>query len=237
MTEKKKTKAALSSIEASWKTALQEELDSPQFHSLENFLEQEKRDHLVYPTDNNIFRAFNLTPVDHVKVVILGQDPYHGHGQAHGLAFSVPDGVPIPPSLSNIFKELHRDLGIPIPYSGSLLQWAERGVLLLNATLTVRAHQPTSHQGKGWEFFTHAVIRYLSESRQHLVFLLWGASAGQKASLIDHGKHLVLIAPHPSPLSAYRGFFGCAHFSKTNAYLIQNNFSPIDWNPVMSVNH
>mgnify|MGYP002739589154 CR=1 FL=1 len=176
-----------------------------------------------------MFNAFNLCPFDKVKVVIIGQDPYHGEGQAHGLSFSVNDGVPFPPSLQNIFKEINNDLGTPIPTSGNLTRWAEQGVLLLNATLTVRAHQAASHQRQGWETFTDAVIRTLSARREGIVFLLWGAYAGRKAALIDRARHCILTAPHPSPLSAYRGFFGSRPFSQANAYLAARGETPIQW--------
>ncbi|HRZ43500.1 MAG TPA: uracil-DNA glycosylase [Bacteroidales bacterium] len=216
-------------IEESWANALQPQFQAPWFAMLKQFLLEEKKHHTVYPPGNAIFAAFNHTPVDRVKVVILGQDPYHGPGQAHGLCFSVPDGIPIPPSLQNIFRELESDLGIKAPRSGNLTAWARQGVLLLNATLTVRAGQAASHQGKGWENFTDAAIRYLSDHREHLVFILWGSPAGEKARLIDHSKHLVLRSVHPSPLSAYRGFFGCRHFSAANAWLEKHHIEPVSW--------
>lgn len=218
-------------IEASWKKTLAEEFCSPYFSHLKSFLQADKTKHIVYPKGADIFAAFNNTPFDSTRVVILGQDPYHGPGQAHGLCFSVPDGIRKPPSLMNIFKELQNDMGIPEPPGGNLTRWARQGVLLLNATLTVRANQPASHQGKGWETFTDAVIRILSEKRDSLVFLLWGNPAGRKAGMIAGSRHLILQAPHPSPLSAHRGFFGCKHFSLTNQYLIKHNIQPIDWNP------
>ena len=218
-------------IEESWKEVLTAEFRSPYFSQLKSFLQEEKAKYRVYPRGTDIFAAFNNTPFDSTRVVILGQDPYHGAGQAHGLCFSVPDGIRKPPSLMNIFKEMQNDLGIHEPSGGNLTRWARQGVLLLNATLTVRANQPTSHQGKGWETFTDAVIRILSEKRSNLVFLLWGNPAGRKAGMIDGSRHLILQAPHPSPLSAHRGFFGCKHFSLTNQYLIQHNILPIDWNP------
>ncbi len=217
-------------IEQSWKKVLNEEFNKPYFVSLKDFLLKEKTHYTVYPPGERIFAAFDHTPFDKVKVVILGQDPYHGPGQAHGLCFSVPHGIKPPPSLQNIFKEIHRDLGIPIPRHGNLEEWAKQGVMLLNATLTVRAHQAGSHQKQGWETFTDKVIRMLSEKKQHLVFLLWGNYAIQKSSMIDGSKHLVLKTVHPSPLSVSRGFFGCRHFSKANEYLSENGIKPIDWN-------
>lgn len=216
-------------IEESWGKVLQPQFQSPWFATLKQFLLEEKKHYAIYPPGNTIFAAFNNTPVDRVKVVILGQDPYHGPGQAHGLCFSVPDGIPIPPSLQNIFKELENDLGIKAPRSGNLTAWARQGVLLLNATLTVRAGQAASHHGKGWENFTDAAIRYLSDYREHLVFILWGTPAGEKARLIDSRKHLVLRSVHPSPLSAYRGFFGCRHFSAANAWLEKHHIEPVSW--------
>ncbi len=212
-----------------WSERLGKELGRPYFQDLRAFLVNEKAHHAVYPRGKDIFRAFQLTPFDRVKVVVLGQDPYHGVGQAHGLSFSVPAGVPAPPSLQNIFAELHRDLGLPRPAGGDLSPWAEQGVLLLNATLTVRAEQAASHQGKGWERFTDEAIRCLSAERQGLVFLLWGRHAQQKESLIDGTRHHVLKAPHPSPLSAYRGFIGCGHFRTANELLIKQGLTPIDW--------
>lgn len=216
-------------IDESWYRVLLPQFEAPYFADLKTFLVNEKRQYVVYPPGSLIFNAFNLTPFDKVKVVILGQDPYHGPGQAHGLSFSVPDGVPFPPSLQNIFKELHDDLGVPMATSGNLEKWAKEGVLLLNASLTVRAGQAASHAHHGWEQFTDAAIRALSEQRKHLVFILWGNYAIAKQSLIDSGKHLILKSVHPSPLSAHRGFFGCHHFSQTNNYLIKNNITPIDW--------
>lgn len=216
-------------IEDSWKEALTREFQKPYFVDLKQFLLQEKNRYKIYPPGAQIFSAFDHTPFHRVKVVILGQDPYHGPGQAHGLCFSVPDGIPPPPSLINIFKEIKADLGIPLPGHGNLTSWADQGVLLLNATLTVRAHQAGSHQKKGWETFTDKVIELLSQQRSHLVFLLWGNYAQQKSALINPEKHLILKAVHPSPLSASRGFFGCAHFSKTNEYLSKNTITPIDW--------
>jgi len=216
-------------IEQSWRCELSDQFASPYFSELKQFLVEEKQHYVVYPPGGLIFNAFNLTPFDKVKVVILGQDPYHEPQQAHGLCFSVQPGTPFPPSLVNIFQELHNDLGIPIPTNGNLEHWARQGVLLLNATLTVRAHQAGSHQHKGWELFTDAAIKRLSEKRTGIVFLLWGSYAQAKKQLIDTSKHFILTAPHPSPLSAYRGFFGCRHFSKTNQLLIQSGLSPIDW--------
>ncbi len=219
-------------IEESWQLALRNEFEADYFNRLRAFLHEEVRTRTIYPPGKLIFSAFNLTPLTAVRVVILGQDPYHGAGQAQGLAFSVPDGVRIPPSLQNIYKELHDDLGIPIPQTGNLEKWARQGVLLLNATLTVRAGQAGSHQGKGWEQFTDQVIRTISEWRAGIVFLLWGRFAQEKEALIDTSKHYVLKAPHPSPFSANRGFFGCRHFSKTNEILRANGMGEIDWNPV-----
>jgi len=216
-------------IEESWKSVLQEEFDAPYFQALTEFLREEKKIYTVYPPGSKIFSAFNHTPFNRVKVVILGQDPYHGPGQAHGLCFSVPDGIPHPPSLVNIFKEIESDLGIPVPKKGDLTGWASQGVLLVNAILTVRADTPTSHQDKGWEKFTDSVIRNLSEKRKNLIFLLWGNYARAKESLIDSGRHYILKAAHPSPLSAHRGFFGCRHFSKVNELLAEQGLNEIDW--------
>lgn len=216
-------------IEEKWYEVLKGEFESPYFIDIKTFLIEEKRQHIVYPPSPLIFNAFNLTPFENVKVVILGQDPYHNIGQAHGLAFSVPDNIQKPPSLQNIFKELNQDLGISIPLNGNLEKWAKEGVLLLNASLTVRAHEAASHAKIGWQRFTDAAIKALSEHKQNLVFILWGNYAIAKENLIDHNKHLILKTVHPSPLSASRGFFGCRHFSKTNEYLIKNNITPIDW--------
>lgn len=216
-------------IEESWGIILKDEFESPYFNDLKQFLREEKKSQVIYPPGNLIFNAFNQTPFNRVKVVILGQDPYHGPGQAHGLCFSVPNGIPHPPSLKNIFKEIESDLGIPVPASGDLTGWAKQGVLLVNAILTVRADQPTSHQNKGWEKFTDAVIRNLSDKRKNLIFLLWGNYAQAKENLIDTGKHYILKAAHPSPLSASRGFFGCGHFSKTNSILEGLGVKEIDW--------
>ena len=216
-------------IEESWKKVLQTEFDKPYFASLTAFVREEYRHGRVFPPGNLIFNAFNLCPFDSVKAVLIGQDPYHETGQAHGLCFSVNDGVAFPPSLLNIFKELKDDVGTDIPTSGNLTRWAKQGVLLLNATLTVREHQAGSHQGHGWEEFTDAVIRTLSEKKQGLVFILWGSYAQSKAKLIDETRHCVLRSAHPSPLSAYRGFFGNHHFSLTNAYLTRSGREPINW--------
>ena len=216
-------------IESSWYEVLKQEFEEPYFYEIKSFLIQEKRQYIVYPPSQLIFNAFNLTPFDKVKVVILGQDPYHNVGQAHGLAFSVPNGIMPPPSLKNIFKEIEQDLGTPMPKSGDLTRWAEQGVLLLNATLTVRAHQAGSHQGHGWEEFTDAVIRRLATERDGLVFILWGSYAQKKGAFIDRSRHLVLQSAHPSPLSAYRGFFGNHHFSLTNDYLVRQGKTPIEW--------
>ncbi len=216
-------------IEPSWKKILEPELDKPYFQQLSDFVKKEYQSNTIYPPPKQIFSAFDACPFDQVKVVILGQDPYHGPGQANGLCFSVADHIRIPPSLQNIYKEINSDLGKPFPKTGNLENWAKQGVLLLNATLTVRAHQAGSHQKKGWEEFTDAAIHNLAENRQGLVFLLWGSYAQKKGSFIDDQNHLVLKAPHPSPLSAHRGFFGCKHFSQTNAYLALNGLDPIDW--------
>lgn len=216
-------------IEASWLKVLSEEFSKPYFSELRQFLVEEKKVAKIYPPGSLIFNAFNKTPFDKVKVVILGQDPYHGAGQAEGLCFSVAKGITPPPSLINIFQELKIDLGITPPTHGSLVSWAESGVLLLNTALTVRAGQPASHRAKGWEIFTDRVISKLSEEKEHLVFLLWGKFAQEKEVMIDTSKHLVLKAAHPSPYSASAGFFGCRHFSKANAYLESNGISAIDW--------
>ncbi|MCQ2059633.1 MAG: uracil-DNA glycosylase [Bacteroidaceae bacterium] len=216
-------------IESSWEQILQPEFDSPYFERLTSFVKQEYATSTIYPPGNKIFNAFDLCPFNKVKVVIIGQDPYHEPNQACGLCFSVTDNVQQPPSLKNIFKELHNDIGKPIPESGDLTHWARQGVLLLNATLTVRAHQAGSHQGKGWEEFTDAVIKKLATERTGLVFILWGAYAQKKGAFIDRSKHLVLQSAHPSPLSAYNGFFGCHHFSQTNKWLIDHGIEPINW--------
>jgi uracil-DNA glycosylase len=216
-------------IEESWKENLQEQFSSSYFASIKEFLVEEKQKFTVYPPGSLIFNAFNLTPFYAVRVVIIGQDPYHGAGQAHGLCFSVPRGTSAPPSLVNIFKEINVDLGIPLPKHGNLEKWARQGVLLLNATLTVRANQAGSHQKKGWEIFTDAVISQLSKQRVGLIFLLWGKFAQDKESLIDTQKHYILKAAHPSPYSAYNGFFGCRHFSRTNEILRRHGLPEIDW--------
>jgi uracil-DNA glycosylase len=216
-------------IEESWKEVLASEFDKSYFMELKEFLTEEKSKYTVYPPGSKIFNAFQLTPFNEVRVVILGQDPYHGPGQAHGLCFSVPQGIVPPPSLVNIFKEIEKDLGLPVPGGGNLEKWARQGVLLLNATLTVRANQPGSHQKRGWENFTHAVISKLSEKRVGLIFLLWGKFAQEKESLIDTNRHYILKAAHPSPFSAYNGFFGCRHFSKTNDILRKHGLQEIDW--------
>jgi len=218
-------------IDPSWLQHLQSEFNASYFAELKDFLIEEKKQFRIFPPGPKIFNAFNTTPFDKVKVVLIGQDPYHGYGQANGLCFSVSDGVKQPPSLQNIFKELNQDLQIAIPSSGNLEGWARQGVLLLNATLTVRENQAGSHQGKGWEKFTDAAIRALSEYKTGLVFLLWGKFAQSKLNLIDTHKHFVLQAAHPSPFSAYNGFFGSRHFSKTNAILVENGISPIEWEP------
>lgn len=216
-------------IEESWKHLLQPEFDSPYFEQLTQFVKSEYAQTQIFPPAKQIFNAFDRCPVGKTKVVILGQDPYHDINQAHGLCFSVNDGIKFPPSLINIFKEVEADMGKPMPLSGNLERWADQGVLLLNATLTVRAHQAGSHQGKGWETFTDNVISRLQAEKENLVFLLWGSYAIKKAALIDQNKHCVLTAVHPSPLSAYRGFFGCKHFSRANAYLKAHNIQEIDW--------
>lgn len=216
-------------IHPSWHAQLQDEFEKPYFHALTDFVRAEYAQHTCYPPASKIFAAFDACPFDAVKVVLLGQDPYHEPGQAEGLCFSVPEGVRFPPSLLNIFKEIQDDLSQPIPPSGSLLHWAEQGVLLLNATLTVRAHQAGSHQGHGWEELTDAAIRQLSTQREGLVFILWGAYAQRKGQHIDAHRHLVLRSPHPSPLSAHRGFFGNHHFSLANDYLVKQGLSPILW--------
>lgn len=216
-------------IENSWKKQLKNEFEKSYFLELVDFVKKEYRTKKIFPAAKNIFNAFNLCPFDDVKVVLIGQDPYHGDGQAHGLCFSVPNGIMIPPSLRNIFKEIHNDLQLPVSQSGNLTRWAEQGVFLLNATLTVRAHLAGSHKKKGWETFTDAVIQQLAKEKENLVFLLWGAYAQQKKTFINTQKHLVLESVHPSPLSASRGFFGNHHFSKTNEYLSNHNLKPIVW--------
>lgn len=216
-------------IEPSWHQALAAEWDKPYFEQLTDFVRRQYAAGQVFPPGRQIFAAFDTTPFNEVKVVILGQDPYHGPGQANGLCFSVNEGVPYPPSLLNIFKEVQADTGAPIPASGDLSRWARQGVLLLNATLTVQAHRAGSHQGHGWEQFTDAAIRALAEHREHLVFILWGAFAIKKGAFIDRERHLVLTSPHPSPLSAHRGFFGNHHFTRANAYLQLHGLPPIVW--------
>jgi uracil-DNA glycosylase len=216
-------------IEQSWKEQLALEFTKPYFKSLTDFVRQEYATTRIYPKGSQIFNAFEKTPFDKVKVVILGQDPYHEPGQAHGLCFSVNDGIALPPSLQNIYKELQDDLGIPPQPSGNLERWTEQGVLLLNATLTVRAHQAGSHQNKGWEEFTDAVIHKIAEEKDHVVFILWGSYAQKKGGFIDPWNHLIIKSAHPSPLSVYRGFFGSRPFSKTNNYLVQTGQTPIQW--------
>lgn len=216
-------------IASSWKSHLSAEFEKAYFLQLIEFVKAEYLQNTVYPPGKEIFRAFDKCEFEQIKVVIIGQDPYHGPGQANGLCFSVRDGVRMPPSLVNIFKEINKDLGKPIPTSGDLERWANQGVLLLNATLTVRNSTPGSHQNKGWETFTDAVIKTISDQKENLVFLLWGAYAQKKGEVIDRNKHLVLMSPHPSPFSADRGFFGCKHFSKANAYLKSKGLDEIDW--------
>ena len=216
-------------IEPSWKSRLSDEFEKDYFVRLSEFVKEEYRSNTIYPPGNLIFNAFNLCPFDKVKAVIIGQDPYHGPGQAHGLCFSVREGIDFPPSLVNIYKEIESDLGYKVSGTGNLERWASQGVLLLNATLTVRAHMAASHQRKGWEEFTDSVINILNREKKNLVFFLWGAYAQKKGESIDRSKHLVLESVHPSPLSASRGFFGNKHFSRCNDYLIQNGIEPIDW--------
>ncbi|MBQ7192666.1 MAG: uracil-DNA glycosylase [Paludibacteraceae bacterium] len=216
-------------IEHSWKEVLQEEFDKPYFEFLTSFVREEYSSQQCFPPAKYIFRAFDACAFDKVKVVILGQDPYHDVGQANGLCFSVNEGVALPPSLQNIYQELHRDLGIAIPLSGDLQRWATQGVLLLNSTLTVRAHQPLSHQNRGWEELTDAAIYALNNRRKNIVYMLWGSYARKKGAFINRRQNLVLEAPHPSPLSAYRGFIGCGHFSQANRYLQQHGLEPIQW--------
>jgi uracil-DNA glycosylase len=217
-------------IEASWKEILKSEFNQPYFEQIRNHLKTEKsQGKIIYPPGRFIFNAFDTTPFDQVKVVILGQDPYHGQGQAHGLCFSVPEGIPPPPSLINIFKELKEDVGLPAPTHGNLTSWAKQGVFLLNASLTVRAGEPMSHSKIGWATFTDAVIRKISTLRNNVVFLLWGKFAQEKKLLVDETKHRILRAAHPSPLSANAGFFGCRHFSKANEWLMSNGIDPVNW--------
>jgi uracil-DNA glycosylase len=223
----------LSMLEKSWQAAVGGEFAKPYMQTLKTFLREEKdRKKVIYPKSANVFNAFHLTPFPQVKVVLLGQDPYHGKDQAHGLCFSVQPGIPLPPSLVNIYKELKSDLGIAIASTGCLVHWAEQGVLLLNSVLTVEEGRPASHQGKGWEQFTDRVIGILNEQKSNVVFLLWGAYAQKKGQFIDNNKHCVLKAAHPSPFSAYQGFFGCKHFSLTNTYLENHGLPPIDWRVV-----
>lgn len=216
-------------ISNDWQQALKAEYAKPYYRQLYQFVNNEYHTHKVFPPGQDIYNAFHLTPLKDVKVVILGQDPYHNEGQAHGLCFSVNKGVEIPPSLVNIYQELHDDIGFIIPDHGNLTEWAQQGVLLLNTVLTVRAHQANSHRGMGWEQFTDAAIRVLNEQDRPIVFMLWGRPAQEKKQLLDNPRHLILQAPHPSPLSAYRGFFGCRHFSKCNAFLEANGVQGINW--------
>ena len=216
-------------IENDWKEVLSNEFAKPYYRELYGFVKREYETRAIYPPADDLFNALHLTPLSAVKVVILGQDPYHEPGQAQGLCFSVPEGTDIPPSLVNIYKELHDDVGFEIPDHGDLTPWARQGVLLLNTVLTVRAHQANSHRGKGWEQFTDAIISAVEKKDEPVVYMLWGKPAQEKAAMIQNGKHLVLKAPHPSPLSAYRGFFGCGHFSKANKYLNDNGVQGIDW--------
>lgn len=216
-------------ITEEWDEVLKEEFSSPEYLALREFLKKEYSTHTVYPSMYDIFNSMKITAFDSVKVVLLGQDPYHNEGQAMGLSFSVPDGIDVPPSLVNMYKELNAETGFEIRKSGNLTGWAKQGVLLLNAVLTVRAHQANSHKGKGWEFFTDSIIKKISDRKDHVVFLLWGANARSKKPLIDTKKHLILECAHPSPLSAYNGFFGCGHFVKTNEYLENFGIEPIDW--------
>lgn len=216
-------------IAEDWKEILREEFSKPYFEELVSFVKQEYASGEVFPAGRNIFRAFDKCPFDKLKVVIIGQDPYHGDGQANGLCFSVNEGVPFPPSLKNIFKEVSDDIGVPVPRSGELDRWAEQGVLMLNAVLTVRAHNAASHAGHGWERFTDAVVKAIAERKQGVVYMLWGSYAQRKGAIADPKQNLILHAVHPSPLSAYRGFFGCKHFSQANNYLISIGKDPIVW--------
>ncbi|MBR3565109.1 MAG: uracil-DNA glycosylase [Paludibacteraceae bacterium] len=216
-------------IDESWRKMLQSEFDKPYFAQLVQFVKQEYATQQCFPPAKLIFNAFDSCPFEKVKVVIIGQDPYHDDGQAHGLSFSVPDGIAFPPSLRNIYQEISNEFGTPIPQSGNLTRWAEQGVLLLNSVLTVRAHQPASHQNRGWEELTDAAIYQLAKYRHNIVFLLWGSYAQRKAAYIDPNEHYVLQTAHPSPLSAYRGFFGCNHFKAANEYLAEHGIEPIQW--------
>lgn len=216
-------------IAPDWNELLREEFEKPYFEELTRFVKEEYATRRIYPRGSNIFRAFDKCPLERLKVVIIGQDPYHGPGQAHGLCFSVAEGVPHPPSLQNIFKEVAADIGTPIPASGNLDRWAEQGVLLLNAVLTVREHEAASHAGRGWEQFTDAVVRKIAERKQGVVYLLWGSYAQRKGAIADPTQNCILKAVHPSPLSAYRGFLGCKHFSKANEYLLSTGQTPINW--------
>ncbi len=216
-------------IAEDWKSVLKEEFTKPYFDELVEFVKGEYASTTVFPAGRNIFRAFDKCPLDRLKVVIIGQDPYHGEGQANGLCFSVSEGVPFPPSLQNILKEVHDDTGAEMPSSGELDRWAEQGVLLLNAVLTVRAHEAASHAGRGWERFTDAVVRAIAERKEGVVYMLWGNYAQKKGAIADPERNLILRAVHPSPLSAYRGFFGCRHFSMANDYLVKQGKEPINW--------
>ena len=217
-------------FDLSWNAIIKPLFKTNEMQKLSDFVQSERKMYQVFPREDQVFQAFKLTSLDNLKVVILGQDPYHNDGQAHGLSFSVPEGMALPPSLKNIYTELFTDIpGFTYPKHGNLSYWAEQGVLLLNATLTVRAHEAGSHQKKGWEQFTDAIIKAISEQTEHVVFMLWGSYAIKKASLIDGNKHLILTSVHPSPLSSYRGFFGCKHFSKANDYLLSHNENAIDW--------
>ncbi len=216
-------------IDDSWKKILSDYFETSEWENLSKYIKEEYKKQRIYPNPKYIFNAFDLCPFDNVKVVIIGQDPYHGKGQSHGLCFSVPKDFSIPPSLKNIYKEIHDDIGVNVPTSGNLEHWAKQGVLLLNAVLTVRAGQPGSHQNKGWEIFTDEVIKKINDKKENIVFMLWGNYAKEKGKYIDREKHLVLEAAHPSPYSAYSGFFGCKHFSKANEYLKKHNLSEIKW--------
>ncbi len=216
-------------LNSDWSTFLADELETPSFHQLQNFIKHEYKTAKIYPPYENVFSAFNLLPLEKVKVVIIGQDPYHGENQANGLAFSVGKSAKIPPSLKNIYKELMEDMGCDLPYDGNLESWAKEGVLLINSVLTVRKSEANSHRKKGWEEFTDAIIKQISQNFEHIVFILWGKPAHQKEKLVDVSKHLVIKSVHPSPLSAYRGFFGSKPFSQTNAYLKEHSLKPIKW--------